>query len=130
MSMIFTKRPRILVPAVMAIGGTAIAVGLWIGNGWRAALGVELLTVVAACGYLVLGGRDTDFGAMIASKPDERQASIGMRAAALSGVTLCIAALGGVVIATAMGRLVWPFLLFSVVGSTAYLMGLVIYRDR
>ena len=65
-----------------------------------------------------------------ASKPDERQASIGMRAAALSGITLVVVALGGVVIATAMGTFVWPFLLFSVVGGASNLVGLIIYRDQ
>jgi hypothetical protein len=127
---ISTKHPRLIVPAVMAVGGTALAIGSGIGAGWGAALGSEVVTVIATCGYFVLGGRDSDVGALIASKPDERQASIGMRAAALSGITLVVVALGGVVIATAMGTFVWPFLLFSVVGGTSYLVGLIIYRDK
>jgi hypothetical protein len=127
---ISTKHPRLIVPAVMAVGGTALAIGSWIGAGWGAALGCELVTVIATCGYFALGGRDSDVGALIASKPDERQASIGMRAAALSGMTLVVVALGGVVIATAMGEFAWPFLLFSVVGGASYLVGLIIYRDK
>jgi hypothetical protein len=95
---IFTKHPRLLVPTVMAVVGTAIAFDSWIGKGWGAAFGTELVTVIASCGYFVLGGRDSDVGALIASKPDERQAGIGMRAAALSGVALGVVALGGVVI--------------------------------
>jgi hypothetical protein len=127
---IFAKRPRLLVPAVMAGTGTALAIGTWIGNGWGAALGVELVTLIAACGYFVLGGRDSDIGALIASTPDERQASIGMRATALAGIVLGVVALGGVIVATATGTSVWPFLLFCVVGAATYLVGLVIYRDR
>jgi hypothetical protein len=127
---ISTKHPRLIVPTVMAVGGTALAIGSWIGAGWGAALGIELVTVIATCGYYVLGGRDSDVGALIASNPDERQASIGMRAAALSGMTLVVVALGGVVIATAMGTFVWPFLLFSLVGGASYLVGLIIYRDK
>jgi hypothetical protein len=115
---------------VMAIGGMAISLGTWLGRGWGAALGVELVTALATLGYYVLGGRDSDLGAMIGARSDERQATIGMRAAALSGMTLGTVALGGFVIATAMGRWVWPFLFFAVVGSAAYLTGLVIYRER
>jgi hypothetical protein len=127
---ISTKHPRLIVPAVMAVGGTALAIGSWIDAGWGAALGIELVTVIATGGYFALGGRDSDVGALIASNPDERQASIGMRAAALSGTTLVVVALGGVVIATAMGRFVWPFLLFSLVGGASYVVGLIIYRDK
>ncbi len=126
----FTKSPRLVVPTVMAVAGTAIALGTWIGSGWVAALGVELVTVLVTLGYYAIGSRDSDLGALIGSRPDERQASIGMRSAALSGVTLVAVALGGLVIATAMGRWVWPFLLFTTVGGAAYLIGLVIYRDK
>lgn len=125
-----TSRPRLLAPTVTIALGSAIAVGAWIGNGWHAALGIELVTVVGACGYFLLGGRDSDIGALIGSKPDERQASIGMRATALTGNVMILVAIGGVVIALAVGAPVWPFLLFCFVGAATYLIGLVLYRDR
>jgi len=128
--MIFTKHPRLVVPAVMVFLGSAIALGSWIGQGWKAAIGVELITVVAACGYFVLGCRDSDLGALFGAKADERQATIGMRATALAGNAMVLVAIGGVVVATAVGSSAWPFFLFCAVGATAFLVGLFVYRDR
>jgi hypothetical protein len=119
-----------VVPTVMAVLGTAIAIGSWIGQGWKAAIGVELVTVLAACGYFVLGGRDSDLGALFGAKADERQTSIGMRATALAGNVMVVVAIGGVVVATAVGSSAWPFFLFCAVGASAFLVGLFVYRDR
>jgi hypothetical protein len=95
-----------------------------------AALGIELVTVIGACGYYLLGSRDSDVGALFGSRPDERQASIGMRAIALTVNVLILVAIGGVVIATATGISAWPFFLFCSVGAATFLIGLFIYGDR
>jgi hypothetical protein len=124
------RHPRLVVPVVTVVLGSAIALGAWIGTGWGAALAVELVTVIAAGGYYFLGGKDTDVGALFGSRPDERQASIGLRATALTGNVMVLVAIGGVVIATATGSSAWPFFLFCLVGAAAFLIGLVIYRDR
>ena len=39
---------------------------------------VEVVTIIGACGYYLLGARDSDVGALFGSRPDERQASIGI----------------------------------------------------
>ena len=114
--MIGPTDPRLVAPAVTVVLGTAIAVGAWIGSGWGAALGIEVVTMLGAVGYFVLGGRDSDLGALFGSRPDERQAGIGVRATVLTGVVLIAVAIGGVVISSARGRSGWPFVLFSVVG--------------
>jgi hypothetical protein len=98
-----TRHRRLVVPAVTVVLGSAIALGAWFGTGWGAALAVELVTVVGACGYHVLGGKDSDAGALFGARPDERQASIGLRATALSGNVMVLVAIGGVVVATATG---------------------------
>lgn len=128
--MIGTRNPRLVAPAVTVVLGSAIALGAWIGAGWGAALAVELVTVIGACGYYLLGGRDSDVGALFGSRPDERQASIGMRATALTGNVMILVAIGGVIIATAAGTSVWPFFLFCWVGAATFVVGLVIYRNR
>lgn len=119
---------RLRVPTVMAIGGCAIALASLIGSGWGAALGVVLVTTAATAGYYVLGGRDTDVGAVFGAQLDERQANIEMRATALAGTAMCLVAVVGFVIATALGQATWPFILFSVVGAAAFVAGLVVYR--
>jgi len=127
---VITRHPRLLAPAVTVALGSAIAFGAWIGNGWGAAVGIELLTLIGACGYFVLGGRDSDIGALLGSKPDERQASIGMRATALTGNVMVLVAIGGVVVALAVGSSAWPFFLFCLVGAATFLIGLFVYRER
>jgi hypothetical protein len=128
--MIKTMDRRLLVPATMAIGGSAIAIATWIGQGFGNALGIEIVTVVATIGYFVLGGRDSDFGAIFGSRPDERQANIDLRATAFTGMALTLLAIGGVIVTTAMGKLVWPFMLFAVVGGVTYVVALLIFRHR
>jgi hypothetical protein len=128
--MIKTMDRRFLVPATMAIGGSALAIATWIGQGVGGAVAIEITTAVATVGYFVLGGRDSDFGAIFGSRPDERQANIDLRATAFTGMALILLAIGGVIVTTAMGRLVWPFMLFAVVGGVAYVVGLLIFRHR
>ncbi len=112
----------------MAVAGTGIAIATWIGNGWRGALSVEVVTVIATIAYFVLGGRDSDVGALFGSRADERQATINTRATVLTAHVLVLVALGGVLVSIAVGSLVWPFLLFGVVGGVTYVIGLVVYQ--
>ncbi|HXQ75430.1 MAG TPA: hypothetical protein VN791_02955 [Acidimicrobiales bacterium] len=128
--MIATASARLRVPAVMAIGGSAIALGSLVGAGWKSGLGVEVVTVMATIGYYVLGGRDSDAGALFGSRPDERQAGIAMRATTSTGNVLCVVVLGGFVVTTALGRDVWPFALMSVVGGITFVVALVYYRHH
>ena len=51
-----------------------------------------------------------------------------MRATALAGNVMCIVAVVGFVIATALRSATWPFALFSVVGAASFLAGSLIYR--
>jgi hypothetical protein len=125
---ISSRRSRFLVPVVMAIGGSAIAVASLIGFGWKGALGVEVITVMVTLGYYALGGRGTDIGALFGSRADRRQADIAMHSKALTGNVLFIVALVGFVVATAMGRFEWPFALMCVVGAGTFIAGLLTYR--
>lgn len=128
--MMKTLSPRLRVPAVMAGLGTAIAVGSLAGSGWSAALAVEAVTVAATIGYYVWGGLESDVGALFGSRPDERQASVALRASALAGIVMSYVAVFGFVIETARGGSAWPFALFCVAGAVTFTIGLVIYRVR
>jgi hypothetical protein len=126
--MIMTRHPRLRAPAVMAIGGSVIAAAVLIGQGWAAAVPVEVVTIAAAIGYYLLGGRGGDLGAIIGHQADERQESIRVRARALAAQVAGLAALAGYVIELARGSAVWPFELFVAVLAGSFLAGLVIYR--
>ena len=126
--MIMTRHPRLRAPAVMALGGSVIAAAVVIGQGWAAAVPVELVTVAAAIGYYVLGGRGSDLGAIIGHRTDERQAGIRIRARALAAQVAGLAAVAGYVTELARGSVVWPFELFVAVLAGSFLAGLIIYR--
>jgi hypothetical protein len=70
--MIATRHTRLIVPAGTLVLGSSIAVWVWIGSGWRAALGIEAVTIAGASLCFLLGGRDSDVGALFGSRPDER----------------------------------------------------------
>ena len=112
----------------MAIGGSVIAAAVLIGQGWAAAVPVEVVTIAAAIGYYLLGGRGGDLGAIIGRRADERQESIRVRARSLAAQVAGLAALIGYVIELARGSAVWPFELFVAVLAGSFLAGLVIYR--
>lgn len=116
-------------PAVTWAGGTAIAAAATFANGWSAGALVETVTVVAAAGYYVLGGRDTDLGAIFGSRPDERQASAAMRASALAATAMAVVTLFGYAVAVALHAETWPFDLVAGAGAAAFVTGLVAHRS-
>jgi hypothetical protein len=124
------KHGRLAAPAIMIIGGTGLAGAVAAGQGWEAAVPAEALAVVAAIGYYIWGGRDSDFGAMIGSRVDERQSLLRMRAQSLGGVAAGLASLIGYMVAVALKDPVWPFLLVLGAGVIGFIAGLAIYGAR
>jgi hypothetical protein len=122
-------RPRLRAPAGLAIGGTVIAAALVAGQGWAAAIPVEAVMVAMAIGYYVWGGKDTDLGAVIGSRADERQASLQMKVTALQGKVMILAAAAAFLIAIAVKATVWPFALLVAVAGVSGFVGWAIYRD-
>jgi len=121
-------RSRLRSPAVMAVGGTVIAGASALGSGWPAGVAVEVVTVAACAAYWVVGGRDTDVGAIIGSRPDERQTSVAMRASALAASVMAGVALVGFAVAVALHAAAWPFELVADTGAAAFVAGLFLYR--
>ena len=65
-------RGRLRAPAAMLILGTGLAVAVLVVQGWHNAILVEVVTVIAAVGYFLVGGLDNDVGAIYGSRTDER----------------------------------------------------------
>ncbi len=124
------KHGRLAAPAIMIIGGTGLAGAVVVGQGWEAAVPAEAVAVVAAIGYYIWGGRDSDMGAMFGSRVDERQSLLRMRAQSLGGAAGGAAALIGYMVAVALKDPVWPFVLVLGVGAAAFIAGLAIYGAR
>jgi hypothetical protein len=122
-------RPRLRAPVSMAIIGTAAAAAIAVSQGWKTAIPFEVIMLVIAIGYYVWGGKDSDLGAVIGSRADERQASLQTKVTALQGKVMTVAAIVGFLVAIAVRAPVWPFAIFVAIGGISGLAGWVIYRE-
>jgi hypothetical protein len=125
--------PRLRKPLFRAVAGLVLA-GAWaIGGGaqkWLAIV-IAISVVCYAVGWYVLAGQDTDEGALLGSRADERQQLVGQKARALAGVVAAAAAYAGLVIALAVKRDdAWPFAVMLLVTGFGYLFGLSSYGSR
>ena len=121
---------RLRVPAGMLILGTGLAAAVLVGQGWHNAIPVEVVTVIAAVGYFLLGGLNTDVGAIYGPSGDERQQMVRLRAQALTGVVTVLAAVIGFMVQIARRAPTWPFGVVVGTAATSFVVGLAIYRVR
>jgi len=122
-----TRRGRLIAPAMTIIGGTGLAAAVAAAQGWEAAIPVAVIAVAGAIGYYVWSGRDSDMGAMLGQRVDERQSLLRMRAQSLAGVAGGFAGIVGYMVAVALKDPVWPFVLILGVEAAAFIAGLAIY---
>lgn len=123
-------RPRLRAPVRMLAGGTVITAVVAAVYGWTALLYLGPLTVVGAAGYYVLGGRDTDFAAMLRSQTDERQDYRRLKIQAVVGRVTYGSAAVAYVAAVAAKTTLWPFGIFLAIPTVALVLGWLIYRER
>lgn len=120
-------RHRFWTPALAAVFGTGIAFAIGIGWGWRGALVSEVVTLIWSAILYAAGGEDTDVGAVLGGRADERQKLVRLRAAQLSMVVTLVAVVVACVIAAAVKVAFWPFEVLAVIIGVAYLGGLTVY---
>ncbi len=124
-------RPRLRNPVMVVTGGTAFAIAIVIGQGWGNAIPFEAVILALAVASYVWGGRDTDRGALIGSRADERQASLQMKVTAFQGKVMTAAAAAAYLYAIAVdARPLWPFIFFIAVSAVSGSLGWGIYRER
>ena len=117
-------------PLGRAIAGLVLA-GAWaVGGGpqrWMAIV-IAVVAVGYAVGWYVWAGQDSDEGALLGSRADERQKLVGQKARALAGVVAMAAAYTGLAITLAVERAdAWPFAALVVVTVFGYLFGFSSY---
>jgi len=125
-------RPRLRVPVIVTTLGMVLAIAWAVrgGSTWW-------LSIVFALGALgrflflyLLGGHDSDEGALAASRADERQKLASQRASALSGrITMIAAVLGlsGAIAAKAPADWAYAFLILLVLSVWTYALALQHY---
>jgi hypothetical protein len=129
-------RPRLREPVSAAVGGTVITVIVGISQGWVPAVVLAVATVVFTVGLYAWGGKDTDVGAVIGRRADERQTNLRMKVNALQGQILTVAA-ALVFLVAVIGKAtawpkasIWPFEIPVLLAGLSGLLGWTIYRDR
>ena len=123
-------RPRWRKPIGIGLAWTVWAVAWLIhgGHGWLWAIVAAIGAVVYLIRLYVWGGRDSDEGALIGSRADERQAAIAQRSWALTGKVVMLAAFLGLTAAVAFrAAWGWPFAMMLGVAGLAYLLGVSTY---
>jgi len=124
------KNHALLTPAIAVGTGSTVAVAAGIHQGWGYALAVEAVVVGWAAMLYGIAQEDSDMGAVLGQRDDERQQLVALKAARFShlvvGFSLCAACL----IAAAENAAIWPFEVLAAILGVAYLVGLRIYGIR
>ena len=124
------SRGRLRVPSLMLILGTGLAAAETVGRGWHNAISIEVIAVVAAAGFYLVGRRDSDMGALYGSRSDERQHMVRLRAQALTAQAMALAGLIGFMVEIARRAPTWPFVVILGVAVVSFPVGMAIFRDR
>lgn len=107
------KYPRLWSPIAVGIMGSALAAAVGVSRGWGAASGVEVAVFLVAAFVYLLGGSDSDAGAVLGNRPDERQVLLRLKSQALAMKVVFLGALIGWAVAIALKGLYGLLILFS-----------------
>jgi hypothetical protein len=116
--------------AVLAIGGGALAVALWISGDVAFALVAVAFYAIAATVAYLWSGRDGDVAAILRSGGDERQRGLDRDATAITGLAMAGAAIIGAIVETARGQDPAGYGVLCVVGGVTYVVSLFVLRRR
>jgi hypothetical protein len=123
-------RPRLRKQAVTALAGLLFALAWLVRGGplWWVSILAVIATVVRVASLYRMGGEDTDEGALVGSRADERQKVVGLHSRALACHFATVTAFVGLTAAIAVRGKWWsPFLIILAVTGFGYLFGLSSY---
>jgi hypothetical protein len=124
--------PRLRAPLVIIGVGLATGAADVAARGWATTPVVILAAtvVLAAIGYWIAGGRDTDRGALVRREPDERQAQQRLQVQALVGKVMSLAAALAFAAAVALRANLWPFAIALALPVLTAAVGWARYGER
>lgn len=118
-------------PAILVVGGGALAVAAWIGGDPAIAIGLVAFYAVASTVAYIWAGRDGDIGAILRVGGDERQQRLDRDATALSGLAMAVAAIVGAIVSVARdGGDPGEYGVIALVGGVSYAIGLIILKRK
>jgi hypothetical protein len=124
------RHARLARPAFAMLSGSAIATAFGIRLGWKFAVITEAVTLMAAFVLYLLGGEDTDTGAILGNRADERQELVTLRASRLCSLVAVCSLVVAFVIAVALKKTYWPFEVLYLVTVISYCVGLGVYGAK
>jgi hypothetical protein len=107
---------------VLAIGGAVF--------GWASLVYLAPIPIVAVATLYVLGGRDTDTGALIRDELDERQAYERLEVQALVGRVLSLAVAIAYMLAVATNAELWPWAILLGLMVISFVAGRLRYGEH
>lgn len=119
---------RLWVPLIAGIGGTAISVSVGLGQGhWEAIPIGEVVTLLVVLFLFGAGAQDSDVGAVLAHRADERQELVRLQASRVSAVVAVTGSVVACVVAASLGTVYWPYEAIYVAAGVAYLISVRLY---
>jgi hypothetical protein len=124
------KHPSLWTPAFAVLTGSAVAAAFGIRQGWTYGVIAEIVALLLATALYFSGGQDTDAGAILAHRADERQQLVRLKASRLTAAVAVFATVVAFVIAVAVKAAFWPFEVIYLVTCVSYLVGLGLYGAK
>ena len=122
--------PRLRAPVSMLVGGAVIAAVAVPAHGWGTLVTSRDRSPSSwQPGGTCAGGRDSDFGALIRDKADERQAYRRLKTQALVGIVMSVAVGVAYLAALAAKATLWPLGILIFVPGVTFIVGWAIYRE-
>jgi hypothetical protein len=110
--MVTLIRPRLRVPVVTVMAGTALAAAWAVRGGptWWLSIVIGVTVLARAFGVYRLGGQAGDEAALAGSRADERQREVATRASALTGNVAIVGSLAGLALTIAVhAQAAWSY---------------------
>jgi NADH:ubiquinone oxidoreductase subunit 2 (subunit N) len=121
------KRAGLWTAAFKLLSGSAVATAFGIRLGWKFAVITEVVVLLVIVIIWLFAAEDTDTGAIMGQRPNERQRLIALRASRLAHIVALCATIVAFVIAVAVNAVYWPFAALYWILVLSYVIGLRIY---
>lgn len=123
-----SKYGRLWVPLIAAIGGSAISLAVGLGqHHWEAIVIGEAVTVLVVAFLFAASTQDSDVGAVLAHRADERQELVRLQASRVSAVVAVTGSVIACVVAAARDATYWPYEAIYIAAGLAYIISIRLY---